>query len=139
MGDFNYTLKYEIVVGMETDETINRSLKDRIDGYAKTYNKIKNKWQEYAKEFYDKYNVYVSSICIAGHALYHTDWGCPTNGEYTVTFHCTANPEFIHDFELYEKGVLYISKKLKEEFKQHTVTITKLNANICYLTDEEKE
>ena len=54
-----------------------------------------------------------------------------------MSFHCTANPEFIKDFNKYEEGVLYITKRLKRDFEQHTVTMTKLPSSVCYLTDED--
>lgn len=133
MSDFKYTLKYEVVIGLNCEPS------DGTRGYIILSESVRCAWQRYAKDFYDETGMYVSAISVFGYALYHTDWGCPYEGEQCLSFHCTANPEFVHDFELYEKGILYIAKKLKKEFEQHTITITKLNANICYLTDKEEE
>lgn len=127
MENFNQSIKYEIVLGLEIDH----------DTITIDYNKAREKWQEYAKEFYDLNYVYVSAISVDSRALYNIEWGCPNGGEYTMTFHCTANPEFIKDLDKYEEGVLYITKRLKRDFKQHTITITKMPVTVCYLTDED--
>ena len=139
MEQFISTIKYEVVIGLETEESLNSSFADRSARYFKVASNIRTKWQEYAKEFFDKYGTYVSAICSDGNAIYHEDWGCPKGGESVVTFHCTINPEFVKDYGLYEKGVLYITKNLKKEFEQHTITITKIPSKICYLTDKNDE
>ena len=125
---FKPTIKYEIVVG----------LLNHVNGYT-TAEAVQQAWQEYAKQFYEKNDVYVSAIANVGSAVYHRDWGCPFRGEPSITFNCTANPEFIKDMCLYEEGVLYISMMLKEHFYQNTVTITKLPSYICYLSDKDNE
>ena len=104
-----------------------------------TIDKIYESWKKYAKEFFDNNDIYVSAIAIPGKALYHNDWGCPIGGERVISFNCTANPEFIKDYNKYEEGVLYITKKLKKEFQQHTITITKIPSSVFYLTDENME
>lgn len=125
------TVKYEVLVGVPDGMPITNDIFFKDD--------IRAAWQKYAKEFYDKTNVYVSAITMFGRAIYRTEWGCPHCGESVISFHCTANPEFIKDLNLYKEGVLYISKKLKKEFGQHTITITQLPAGIFYLTDESEE
>ena len=129
---FKYTLKYEVVIGLTVDpdpDELNTFIIDNMQYH----------WQKYAEEFFNKTNVFVSAIAIFGHAIYHHEWGCPPSGEQCLTFHCTANPEFIKDLEMYEEGVLYIAKKMKKYFRQHTITITKLPATINYLTDDDNE
>lgn len=143
MAESKYTLKYEVVVGVPDDTEFpvfspdisvitGNILKCQLD-------EMKSAWKKYAKEFYEANDIYVSAIAIPGRALYHEDWGCPENGERVMSFHCTANPEFIKDLDMYEKGVLYISKKIKKEFEQHTVTITKIPSRVFYLTDADNE
>ena len=120
------SIKYEVVIGLITDN-YNRYNPDTM----------KTKWQEYAKEYFDMTGVYVSAIAIEGNAIYNKDWGCPTSGEPCITFNCTINPHFITDFEVYEAGIIYITKKLKKEFHQHTITITKIPSGVFYLTDTD--
>ena len=123
------TVKYEVVVGVPDDifyESTNRVL-------------MTTHWQRYADEYFEKTGVYVSAIANDGKALYKVEWGCPVCGEPVITFNCTANPEFIKDMDLYDAGVLYIAKNLKKNFKQNTVTITKLPAGIYYLTNDNME
>lgn len=128
MKSFVPTTKYEIVVGLINE----------VDGYT-ACNIVQQAWQTIAKEFYEMTGIYVSAIANFGHAVYHRDWGCPLRGEETVTFNCTANRVFIEDMEKYEEGVFYITKKLKKQFHQHTITITKISSEVCYLTDEDNE
>jgi CRISPR/Cas system-associated protein Cas7 (RAMP superfamily) len=137
---FVESVKYEVVLGLEKDnERLTVQLKnvDLTSFIINRTNKAKEMWQKYAKEFYDTTGIYVSAICEKTRAIYNTEWGCPKDGEFTISFHCTANPEFIKDFNKYEEGVLYITKRLKRDFEQHTVTITKIPASVCYLTDED--
>ena len=139
------TVKYEVVVGVPDDTEYpifcpgpefsvitGTMMKCQLD-------EMRSAWKKYAKEFYEANDIYVSAIAIPGRALYHEDWGCPENGERVLSFHCTANPEFIKDLHMYEEGIQYIAKKLKKEFKQHTITITRLYADIVYLTDDNNE
>lgn len=127
MRNFKQSAKYEIVIGLIADAP--------ISPFSVEY--VQYLWQRYAEKFYDENGIYVSAIAVFGHAVYHTEWGCPTSGEQCLTFHCTANPEFIKDLEKYEEGVLYITKRLKRELNQQTITITKLPADICYLTTKD--
>lgn len=132
MTEFKQSVKYEVVIGLTADPD-----PEEISCFS-TEN-MQYHWQYYAEEFFAKTNVFVSAIATFGYAIYHHEWGCPFKGEQCLTFHCTANPEFIKDLDVYEKGVIYIAKKLKKRFRQHTITITKLPADICYLTDKDNE
>ena len=124
------TVKFEVVIGVPEDKFVNGKWQDQSKVMI-------DKWQEYAKEYYDATDIYVSAIAIEGRAIYHKAWGCPDGGERTLTFNCTANREFITDLELYIRGIDYITAKMKKEFNQHTITMTELNAHIHYFTDED--
>jgi hypothetical protein len=148
MIKFVPTVKYEVVIGVPKKRVRNPLLetieKPTIRNRPKmvdvsTHGDMIKDWMTFAKEYYEKTDTYVSSIATDSKALYNSAWGCPTFGEETLTFNCTANPTFIKDMDLYEKGIFYITGKLKEKYEQHTITITKLNSHICYLTDEENE
>ena len=123
--------KYEVVFGIPDDEFKNSR-------YEKNEEKYIDKWQEFAKEYYIETGVYVSAIANFGKAVYNLEWGCPLHGERTITFNCTANPAFINanDIKIYENG---ISNKLKKYFKQNTVTITKMYADVFYIDNNEGE
>lgn len=130
------TEKYEVVLGIPNTTVI-------INGEPIHNKYIANKmWMQYAKEYFDETGVYVSAIANEGLALYNEEWGCPKYGEFVITFNCTANREFIKELYPYEKGVIYITKKLKKYFDQHTVTITRIDTygtSVCYLTDKDNE
>lgn len=128
MALFNTSIKYEVVVGL-------------IPGYHGISNNaelaiVRNAWMKYALKYYNETNVYISSIAYEAKALYNREWGCPIDGEPVVVFHCTLNPEFVKNEKVYEDGIVYVAKKLKEELRQSTVTITKTNASIAYLSDK---
>lgn len=125
------TEKYEVVIGVQTDTAINSVIKRKIDLLIES-------WEKYAKEYYDKYGIYVSAIANKGRAIYNKEWGCPDGGERVVTFNCTRNPKFIKDKVAYMLGVTYITSLLKDEFKQHTITMTVMeDVTIKYITDED--
>lgn len=129
MSKFKETVKYEVVLGLpENDPIINGRI-------TKNEDIAKDMWNTYAKEYYSKTDVYVSAIANEGHAIYNDEWGCPKYGERVITFNCTANRTFIKDLSKYEEGIVYITTKLKEYFKQSTVTITKINSEVLYLSD----
>jgi hypothetical protein len=143
MTEFKESVKYEVVIGVP--DNIEVPVFAEFNGVAMVrewrkvefLDEMKLRWQEHARIFNEENDVYVSAIATPGHAIYHKDWGCPPYGERVIVFHCTANPEFIKDMDKYEEGVLYITKMLKADYAQHTITITKLPAIICYLTDED--
>ena len=148
METFSQSVKYEVVIGVSNaKDDIQPFLIPQPDGSFFTgvdesklnirLEEMKSKWKKYAKEFFESNDVYVSAIAIPGHALYHEEWGCPLFGEKVLSFYCTANPAFIKDLNKYEEGILYITKRLKRDFEQHTITITKIPATVCYLTDED--
>ena len=128
------TVKFEVVVAIpDLGRTIvnGKQLSD-LDIASRV-------WKTFAKKFYEKTDIYVSAIVNEGRALYLKEWGCPSNGEHTVTYNCTMNPNFIKDMCEYENGVIWIAKQLKKYFKQHTVSITKISSEgtfMEYLTDE---
>lgn len=134
MSFISDTEKYEVVIGIENDITVNRMIEREIEKMIKS-------WQKYAKEYFDKTGVYVSAIVNEGRAVYNEDWGCPDGGERTLTFNCTRNPKFIEDKYEYQRGIHYIVANLKKEFNQHTITITLMHTGtgIMYITDEDND
>lgn len=128
------TEKYEVVIGIENDITVSRMIEREIEKMIKS-------WQKHAKEFFNKTGIYVSAIVNEGRAIYNKDWGCPDGGERTLTFNCTRNPKFIEDKYEYQRGIHYIVANLKNEFNQHTITITSMytGTGIMYITDEDND
>lgn len=130
------TVKFEVVVAIPDigNPIVNDKRLSKLDIASRA-------WKTFAKKFYEKTDVYVSAIVNEGRALYLKEWGCPSDGEYTVTYNCTMNPNFINGLAKYEyeNGVIWIAKQLKKHFKQHTVSITKIDSKgtfMEYLTDD---
>lgn len=132
---FRESVKYEVVVAIPDDLctcTVNGVAVD-------AYSQMNKMWIQFATEYFERTDVFVSAISNKGAALYHHSWGCPEYGERVVTFNCTANKEFIKDMDLYEKGIIYITNKFKEALKQHTITITRLKSDVLYMTDSDNK
>ncbi len=129
----NSTVKYEVVIGINTDGSM-------INGRrVSPYEECNSRWISEANKVYEETGVYVSAISIDGFALYNKDWGCPSYGEYVVVFNCTPNTiEFIKDLDLYEECLMRIVRKLKEIYDQSTITITKIPSNIIYMSGENE-
>ncbi len=126
------TTKFEVVIVVPDDVFSNGKLENQVE-------KMIERWKEYAKEYYDKTGIYVSTIANEGKAIYHNEWGCPYGGERTITFNCTPNYYFINDINKYEIGIYYIIGKLKKEFKQHTITVTIMDTYMQYITDDNND
>ena len=65
--NINETIKYEVVIGVPDDEFRNGKLQSTIDI-------MKDKWQEYAKKYFDETGIYVSAIAVEGRAIYNKEW-----------------------------------------------------------------
>ena len=133
---FKPTVKYEITIGVLEGYNFDKVTETDIYTLIDT---ALEKWKEYAAEFYSLTDIYISAIGLYQcSALYNEAWGCPKYGEPIVRFDCTLNPEFVKNPNIYEDGIIYISKKLQEFFKQYTVNITKIHqTSVCYLKKEE--
>ena len=91
------SVKYEVVLGVYEGYDIpdildEVELRNKIDSDCST---VLEKWKEFALEYFDLHNTYVSAVAFNANTLYSNAWGCPKYGEPVVVFHCILNPEFI--------------------------------------------
>ncbi|WP_108670610.1 hypothetical protein [Peribacillus acanthi] len=90
-------------------------------------------WQRIAAQVYKESGIYISAIANESKAIYHTEWDCPVGGEDTVTFTTSANREYVNSLEAWKDAVLTVTKRLKEEFEQYTVTVEFESITLVYL------
>ena len=91
-------------------------------------------WQEAAKAVMEESGVYVSATLNESKALYHTDWGCPIGGEPTYSISGSLNPRF-GEPEAWKQAVLETVKRVKNAFRQSTVTVEFFEVDQVYLED----
>ena len=95
---------------------------------------VSKKYIEIAERIYSTTGIFISAVVSTSKCLYHTEWGCPQNGEDTYTFQGIRNPSFCKDDSKWREAVLLIVTELKKEFKQSTVTIEFSEKDIEYLS-----
>lgn len=91
-------------------------------------------WAEVAEKVFNETGIYVSATIVESRTIYHQDWGCPKGGEVTATCFGSANPNFVTDMAAWKEAVIMITKKLKKDFKQSTVTVEFNEIDHVYLT-----
>lgn len=121
------TKKATIVIGVNEGYHHNN---ENLDNREKLVASI---WQEKARKIFEETGIYISCVVSASKTVYNTEWGCPVGGEDTVTITTTANPEFVKDMESWEKAVIEVTKLMKQELKQSTVTIEFETVELLYL------
>jgi len=125
------TLSFRLIVGVEKGYFHN------LRGVAENglVYKVSELWQKMAREEYNKSYIYVSAVVQPGAVVYNQEWGCPTGGESIVVLSGSANPTFIKDLDSWKETVVKLSKELKKELKQNTLTIEFQETDLVYLTD----
>jgi hypothetical protein len=76
--------------------------------------------------------VYVSATVAPVRTTYSHDWGCPQGGERCYEIKGTLNPQF-GEPEAYKNAVLKLCKKLKEQYKQSTLSVVFTESELEYL------
>ena len=69
----------------------------------------------------------ISGVIEECKAVYPVDWGAPIGGEYCFKVTFTRNPEFDKDKYIFYNAVLDNIMRLKEYFKQSTITLTAID------------
>lgn len=123
------TEKFEIVMGITPGYFHNNETNKNIE---QIYSSI-------AKKVYEETDIYVSATITKSSMVYHSDWGCPPNGEIVYVISGTRNPEFTNNKHLYKVAVYMIAEKFAETLKQSTCTITFQDVTLAYITRWEDQ
>ncbi|WP_035323047.1 hypothetical protein [Peribacillus kribbensis] len=119
------SLRASIVLGINSGYGENR--------VRHTLQKAAEAWQRLAAELYEETQIYVSAAAHQSKTVYHTKWGCPQGGEDTVTFTASANHEYVKDINAWKEAVITLTKRIKSEFGQDTVTIEFEDISLVFL------
>jgi hypothetical protein len=87
---------------------------------------------------YEETGVYISVLVSPSRVVYNTVWGCPVEGEPSVILSGYCNLEFCNSIELYKQEVLYLMKRLQNEFKQQTIAVEFVECEVEYLKEGTK-
>ena len=121
----NKTLKFEIVTGINKGYFHTNSQSESLD-------LVGSIWQKVAKEEFEESNIYISAVIKPSKTVYNEEWGCPKNGEETVVLTGVANKEFVDDIEKWKDTVIKLTKELKKQLKQSTITCEFMEIELYY-------
>lgn len=88
-------------------------------------------YQDIAAEVYEATGVYISAVIVPSRIAYHSEWGCPAEGEIAYTFSGSCNIEF-STVEDYKNALMILAEKLKEALHQTTLLLEIVPAHLEY-------
>ena len=93
---------------------------------------ITSLYQGIAAQVYEQTGIYISAVIIPSRTVYHSEWGCPAEGEFSYTFSGSCNTEY-STVEEYEAALLILIEKLKGVLQQSTLLLEIVPAHLVYL------
>jgi len=93
---------------------------------------ITSLYQKIAAQVYDETGVYISAVITPSRIVYHSEWGCPEEGEISYTFSGSCNTEFT-TVDKYKNALMCVMQKLKEALQQVTLLLEIVPAQLVYL------
>ena len=94
---------------------------------------IRTKIQDILKEAEAECGTYVSFTMVPGHVIYKMQWGCKHGGKPVALLEATRNSTFNSDENEWRRAVQCVARKLKEQFKQSTLTVSFQEADVVYM------
>jgi len=88
--------------------------------------------------FGQKRDIYVSGILTPASVCYPKMFGCPNGGEKGFVYSGCMNPNFVENKNAYMQAVESLAKKIKEKYKQSTVTVEFVDTEMLYLQNESE-
>ena len=123
------SIKWTITLGVESGYELEDQQQVPVDEVVMRYQKV-------ADLVEGKTGVYISSVINPSRTIYKAEWGCPKGGEYTYSLSGSCNPTF-SDVEKYKDALLLLVKELRAEFKQSTLLLEMVPAEVYYDREEE--
>ncbi|WP_066506970.1 hypothetical protein [Abyssisolibacter fermentans] len=109
------TLCFKITTGVNKGYFHNNDKRNSLDLVCSI-------WQSIAGNEYNESGIYITAAAVEGKVIYNELWGCPKGGEDIVILSGMMNKEFVKDKKLWKETVLKLTKILKDELKQNTIT-----------------
>ena len=121
----NYnSIKWIISMGVNSGYDLSDQVRMPIEDIIQRYRNV-------AQEVEEISGVYISAVIFPSRTIYKEEWGCPAEGEYTYTLSGSCNPAF-SDVEKYKQALLELVKKLRIEFRQSTLLLETVPAEVYY-------
>lgn len=121
---------WSCVIGVNSGYNLENQKMVSEDEFAIRYGKV-------ARKVYEETGVYISAVITRSRILYHEEWGCPQNGEYSYTVSGCCNPAF-SDPEEYLAVLKKIAQMLKQEWNQTTLLLEIIPSSAIYFRDTDK-
>lgn len=123
-NDFFNSISWTITTGIKSGYELDSQQKPDLDDAAHTY-------QVLADETLTETGVYISAVITSSRTVYNKAWGCPEDGEYTITFSGTCNPTFSKP-EQYLKALHILAERIKRNFHQATLLLEIVPVHLEY-------
>lgn len=124
--------KYEIIIGFipgyKSDDEITQEDMIPISKFCSLYQKISE----------ENALLKVSGVIDSVVTVYSTQYGCLVGGEPCYRITCQRNPTFDSDPSLFRKAVMENVTKLKQTLRQSTVTVSRSEVDVTYLTSKSE-
>ena len=88
-------------------------------------------YQKIAAQVYETTGVYISAVIVPSRIVYHSEWGCPAEGEIGYTFSGSCNTAF-SKVEDYKNALMILAEMLKEALHQTTLLLEIVPAHLEY-------
>lgn len=118
------TIKWSMAIGTNEGYNSENPLYKSLDEVVKIISKI-------ADDVMNETDIYISTVVNDSRVIYKTEWGCPIDGEKTISISGICNDKFANVNDYLESLKLF-TKKLKEELKQSTVSLEIVPATLMY-------
>ena len=116
-------------MGINSGYDLNAQRRLSVEEVIQRYRKV-------ALDVEKKSGVYISAVIIPSRTIYKEEWGCPAEGEYTYTLSGSCNPAF-SDLKEYKEALLELTKGLRSEFKQSTLLVEIVPAEVHYIREDK--
>lgn len=120
MKTLEFSATFGFVPGYDHDNATEEQFTETLNGFIMA-------WRHHAEIAEKDFGVYVTCVIHPTKTIYKTEWGCPIDGENTVTAEGAHNPEFgdlTHPATArYHAAVEFIVRSMKNNLKQKTVRV----------------
>ena len=118
------SIKWTISIGNNSGYELTNQQRISVEEMVERYQKV-------ALHIEEIYGVYISAVIWPSNTIYKNEWGCPKGGEITYTLSGSCNPVFA-DLKKYREALLQLTKALRLEFKQSTLLLEMVPAEVYY-------
>lgn len=119
MKTLEFSATFGFVPGYDHDNATEEQMDETLNGFIMA-------WRHYAEIAEKLHGVYATCVIYPTKTIYKTEWGCPLDGENTITAEGAFNPLLAaeyHNAATYRSAVEFIVRNMKDHLKQTTVRV----------------